>query len=310
MIFKGFTSRYKVKILLVGGAGFIGKRFIRKHAQKNKIIVYATTQDIIKSKNFLNEFNIETEEGVIEENKLSQIIEFHKPDVVIHLAALTGLVKCHNDPQNAFKTNVYGTHNVANSCANLRCKLIFISSREVYGETIDKSTREDDPLLPNNVYGITKMMGENIIQFFNQTQNLDFTILRLTNVFGPEGDQYGAQIIIKKALRDKKIQIFGGSQRLNYVYVDDVVDIIYKAIENKKSSKQIFNVGSTNTITVKEFAETVSNIIGDNIEFEYKPMRETETTNFEPNLTKLQKFFGLPQTSLDEGIKKTIGWYK
>jgi len=295
----------------VGGAGFIGRRFIRKFAKTNEIIVYATNQDVMSAKKVLDLFNVQIEEGFVEDDKLSKVIDKHKPDIVIHLAALTGLVKCHNDPQNAFKINLYGTYNVANSCAKVGCKIIFISSREVYGETLQKSTSEDEPMLPNNVYGITKMIGENIIRFFSEKYGLDYTILRLTNVYGPEGDQYGAQVIIKNAIRDKKIQILGGTQRLNYVYVDDVVEIINQVIQNKKSSKQIFNVGSKDTVTIKEFAQKVIESVGQDVEMEYKPMRETETSNFEPDLTKLEEVIGyVPETSLEEGIKKTMDWYK
>jgi len=299
-----------MKILLVGGAGFIGKRFIRKYAKTNKITVFATKDDILNTKNFLEDNNVESIEGTIEDDYLSEIIKNKNPDIVVHLAALTGLVKCHKDPQNAFKINVYGTYNVVNACSNIGCKLIFISSREVYGETLSKNTSENDILLPNNVYGITKMMGENIIQFFSIKQNLDFTILRLTNVYGPEGDQYGAQVIIKKALAEKKIQILGGTQRLNYVYVDDVVEIIHSCISNPNSLREIFNVGSKDTISIKEFVENVVKVLSENIEIEYKPMRETETSNFEPNLEKLKEKLGFtPSTSLKEGIQKTIDWY-
>ena len=299
-----------MEILLVGGAGFIGKRFIRKYAKTDQITVYATKDDILKAKNFLTDYNVDVIEGTIEEDHISKVIKNKNPDVVVHLAALTGLVKCHDNPQNAFKINVYGTYNVVNACSKIGCKFIFISSREVYGETLDKNTSEDDMLLPNNVYGITKMIGENIIQFFSRKQNLDFTILRLTNVYGPEGDQYGAQVIIKKALAEKKIQILGGTQRLNYVYVDDVVEIIHCCMSNPDSSQEIFNVGSKDTLSIKEFVAKIVKVLDEDIEIEHKPMRETETTNFEPNLSKLEKSFGLPQTSLEDGIKKTIDWYK
>jgi len=299
-----------MKILLVGGAGFIGKRFIRNFAKTDQIIVYAIKEDIEKAKEFLDEHKIETIEGAVEDAKLPEIIKKENPNVVIHLAALTGLVKCHNNPQMAFKINVYGTYNVVNACSDIGCKLIFISSREVYGETLNQTTTEDDVLLPNNVYGITKMMGENIIQFFSRKQNLDFTVLRLTNVYGPEGDQYGAQVIIKKALTEKKIQILGGTQRLNYVFVDDVIDIIHKCITNPKSSKEIFNVGSKDTLSIKEFVNKVVKVLNENIEIEYKPMRETETTNFEPNLSKLSMLEGIPMVSIEDGLRKTIEWYK
>jgi len=299
-----------MKVFLIGGLGFIGKRFIRKFADSHQIIVYATSQDFQNAKNVLDLGNITIEEGLVEELKLGDIIEKHSPDVVVHLAALTGLVKCHKDQENAFKINVFGTHNVVNACLRAQAKMIFISSREVYGETINDSSKEDDPSVPNNVYGLTKKIGEDTVQLAGKKNNLDYTILRLTNVYGPEGDQYGAQVIIKRAISEKIIPILGGTQRLNYVYVDDVVDVINLVFEHEKSSKQIFNVGSKDTVTIEEYAKKVVEIFGTDIKLDYKPMRETETSNFEPNLEKLEKVLGFTaKTSLESGIKNTIKWY-
>lgn len=299
-----------MKIFLIGGFGFIGRRFIRKFSGNYELIVYATKEDILNAERTIDLKDISIEEGFVQEEKLGKIIEKYNPDVVIHLAALTGLVKCHKNPEDAFKINVYGTHNVVSSCARVSAKLIFISSREVYGETGDHSSNEDNPLLPNNVYGITKMIGEHIVKLASQKYNLDYTILRLTNVYGPEGDQYGAQIIINKAIKEKKIPILGGAQRLNYVYVDDVIDVINLVLDHKESSKQIFNVGSKDTLSVEQFVEKVIDVIGTKIEKEYLSMRETETTNFEPDLGKLEKLLNYSsQTSLEIGIEKTIKWY-
>ena len=281
-----------MKVSLVGGLGFIGKRFIRKFSGTHKVIAYATEQDIQNANKVIDLKNVSIEEGFVEDKKLGPIIEKHNPDVVIHLAALTGLVKCHQSPQDAFKVNVYGTYNVVNACLRASAKLIFISSREVYGETLNDSSKEDDILSPNNVYGVTKMIGENLVKFSSQKNDLDYTILRLTNVYGPEGDQYGAEIIIKKAINENKIPLMGGDQRLNYVYVDDVVDVLNLVLSNSKASKETFNVGSDDTITVEEFVNKVSEIMGPEIKIEHLPMRETETSNFEPNLGEIKSVLG------------------
>lgn len=299
-----------MKIFLIGGLGFIGKRFIRKLAVTHELIAYATKEDIQNAQKTIDLKNLSIEEGFVEDEKLGLIIEKHKPDVVIHLAALTGLVKCQKNPELAFKINVFGTYNVVKSCVNSGSKLIFISSREVYGETISEESKEDDPLLPNNTYGITKMVGENLVKMAGQKDGLDYTILRLTNVYGPEGDQYGAQVIIKNAIKDKKIKILGGPQRLNYVYVDDVVDVIDLVLDSKKASKQIFNVGTKDSITIEDLASKIIESIGQEVEKEYLPMRETETTNFKPNIEKMKVLLSYkPKTSLDIGIKNTIKWY-
>ncbi len=299
-----------MRILLVGGLGFIGKRFIRKFSGIHEIIVYAQQDSISKAKETLDMKNILVEEGEVQDGKIVDVIVRHKPDVVIHLAALTGLMKCHDNPEEAFRINVYGTFNVVNACSKTRSKLIFISSREVYGNTINDKSKEDDPLLPNNTYGITKMLGEILIQRESARSNFDYTILRLTNVYGPEGDQYGAQVIIQNAIKLGKIRILGGNQTLNYVYVDDVVDCIDRVLSNNKSSRQIFNVGSEYTLSIEQFVEKVIQTLGTKIDIQYEPMRETETSNFEPSLKKIKELLGFKtSTSLIEGLRNTIEWY-
>ena len=196
----------KVKVFLNGGLGFIGIRFIRKYFQEHEIIVYARKKDrqILDKSDVLK--NITVEYGSVEDSSLGIALEKHKPEVVIHLAALTGLKKCHDNPQLAFETNVYGTYNLLKNCQQ-GTKIIFISSREVYGETLNSKSKETDTTKPNNVYGITKLLAEQLVQLESQKNNLDYTILRLTNVYGPEGDQYGAQVIIKDVLRARKVRI-------------------------------------------------------------------------------------------------------
>jgi UDP-glucose 4-epimerase len=300
-----------MKVLLVGGLGFIGRRFIRKFSKIHEIIVYAQHDSISNAKEILDLKYILVEEGNVEDRKIIDVIEKHKPDVVIHLAALTGLMKCQKSPEEAFMINVYGTFNVVSACSKTHSKLIFISSREVYGNTISEESKEEDPLRPNNIYGITKMLGETLIKQESERKDLDFTILRLTNVYGPEGDQYGAQVIIRDALRSGKIQIMGGNQTLNYVYVDDVVDCINLVLTNKKSSRQVFNVGSKHTLSIEQFVEKVIQIVGTKIETQRRSMRETETSNFKPSLKKAKESLGFEaKISLEEGIKKAIQWYE
>lgn len=308
--YQNFLNK-EVKILLVGGFGFIGRRFITRFSNSHEIIVYATPEAVLRAKEMIDVTNIVIEEGNIEDRKVIDIIVKYKPDIVIHLAALTGLKKCHDNSEAAFRINVYGTFNVVSGCIKSESKIIFISSREVYGETTNNTTKEDDPLVPNNTYGLTKMFGESLVKLAGIKQNLDYTILRLTNVYGPDGDQYGAQVIVRDAITTGEIRIFGGEQKLNYVYVDDVVDSLNMVLNNKQASREVFNVGSKDTITIKDFVTIVSKKIGKEIKLQYLPMRETETCNFEPDLTKIKKNLGFKaKISLEEGIRKTIEWYK
>jgi len=298
-----------MKVLLIGGLGFIGKKFLKKFSNVHDIIVYDRKEILLKIKEKEQLKNIVIEEGSIENQKIFDVLTKHKPNVVIHLAALTGLKKCHENPEKAFKVNVFGTFNVIQACLRSNSKLIFISSREVYGETLKNKSTEDDPLKPNNVYGITKMLGEQLVKTISQIHGLDYTILRLTNVYGPEGDKYGALIIIKDALNKNKISILGGNQRLNYVYIDDVIDLINLVLSDKRSSKQVFNFGSNDTVTISEYVKEVTDLLNEKVEIEIHPMRETETSNFEPDLTKIKNVLNYSaSTSLHKGIEKTIRW--
>jgi len=108
----------------------------------------------------------------------------------------------------------------------------------------------------------------------------------------------------------KKIRILGGTQRLNYVYVDDVVDLINLVLNDKRSSKQVFNVGSEDTITIKEYVKEVVDLLNEKVEIEFHPMRETETSNFVPDVTKIKNILNYSaNTSLRKGIGETIKWY-
>jgi len=214
-----------MKVLLTGGLGFIGKRFIDNFQNSHDLIVF-TTENSIKNFNPTEIPKVIIEKGSVEDDSFQKIMLKHKPEVVIHLAAKSGLKNCEENPDSAFNCNVFGTYNVIKTCAEMNSKLIFISSREVYGETINESTKEDDPLSPNNIYGITKMLAETLIINIGQKYNVDYIILRLTNLFGPGAYERGVNRIIKMAVKDKKIQIYGGEQAVNIVYVDDIVELI------------------------------------------------------------------------------------
>ena len=294
--------------MLVGGFGFIGRRFIKKFYKKYDLVIFAkkTSYQRFIQENSYSDISIEI--GDIT-NEMTDAITSHKPDVILHMASLTGLTNCNMDKKKAFLVNVLGTFNVIMGCIPNKTRLVFISSREVYGETKIGKTKEDSLLLPQNVYGVTKMIAEDMIRFANRRHALPFTILRLTNVYGPEGDNYGAQIIIKNALKGY-VNVFGGTQQLNFVYVDDVVDIIDGILLDSKCINETFNVGSPYSLTINEFVEKVLKQIKKSVKINYKAMRENETDNFLPDLEKLKSTFQLKHfKDIESGIQKTIEWY-
>lgn len=297
-----------MKILLVGGLGFIGQSLIKNLIDSHEIIVF--TKEKQNNSKKINDFSsLIVEYGNIESREIYDVIIKHNPQIVIHLASLSGLKKCDDDPFRAFSTNVFGTYNVVNACMQTKSRLIFFSSREVYGETQNKESKEEDLLIPNNVYGITKMLAETIVTHTAQKNNLDYTILRISNVYGPLGGDGGVNKIIKNAVQEKKIIINGGKQLLNLVYVDDVTDFITLILDNKKSFGNIFNVASIDNVTIQFFAEKVKSMIGDVI-FEYSEQQEIETKYFKPSTEKSKKILGFStKMTLQDGIEKTLKQY-
>lgn len=297
-----------MKILLIGGFGFIGSSFIKKFGRSYDLVILARKESVNREKKLLQSKEFSIEKISVEDNKVADIIKKYTPDVVVHLAAMSGLIKCENNPDDAFRVNVYGTHNVLKGCIESSSKIIFLSSREVYGKTLHDESQEEDPLLPNNIYGITKMIGETLVKYASERYNLDYTILRPTNVYGP-GRDGGLNIMIKTAVRENKIRVNGVNRLLNLIYVEDVADLIHLVINDRYSSKQTFNVGSSNTLSLREFAEKITGLLKKNTKIEYFPEIETES-NFSPSLRKLYSLGYQPKTSLEAGIKKTIEWYE
>ena len=292
-----------MRILLIGGHGFIGSNLIKKFNREFDFVV-------ISSKKGIDTGDIKTEYISVTNKKIVKIIETLNPDIIIHLAALSGLKKCENDPKKAFEVNVTGTKNIVEGCLKTNAKLIFISSREVYGSTINEKSNEDDMLNPDNIYGQTKVNAEKIIQNAAKIFELNYVILRLTNVYGP-GSNSGVNRIIRESLSKEKILVNGGEQILNFIFIEDVVELIYLVILNNKLSKQILNIGSNDTSSLKKFVELLEELLNDPINIQYGEKPSFESLFFCPDIKKQQNILGYDfKYSLKEGIIKTLQYMR
>ena len=297
-----------MRIFVTGGAGFIGTHLCKKLTSLHTVTVYDNFSNSNKE-SFPAMENVTLIVGdILDNSKLFDSMKNH--DVVIHLAAKTDVIDSIHNPDDTFQTNVHGTFNVIKACELNKNKLIFFSSREVYGKTLDVESKENDLLLPTNIYGITKMLGELLVKNSGKNNNLNYIILRLTNVYGPGGNEKGPNKIIKNAVEDKKIEIFGGKQSINFIYIDDVVNLISTIIDKNHISKEIFNLGSKNNLTVNEFSKLVEQCLDFNIIIKHKPKLNVENSIFKPDLKKSEKLLGFTsKTKINDGLKKTINWY-
>ena len=296
----------RLKILITGSSGFIGTSFISKFY--NDFDIISVIRDAKKKKKVQIVKKIKVETTLIEDKKIIKIIKKHKPAIVLHLANFGGVIYCEKLRNDAFKVNVNGVFNVISGCLQTNAKLIFISSREVYGETLKRSSFEEDTPHPNNVLGITKLLGENMIKYASKQFGLDFTIIRASNVYGINGTKLVVDKMINSALQKKKIFVNGGNQRLNLIHVNDLLDVIKLVIQKEKlSSKQILNAGSNDNISIKELAEYIAKTISKDVKIEIKKPIKEETSNFKPSIKKLKKLMGfVPKVQLKKGINEII----
>lgn len=300
-----------MKTILVGGLGFIGKHLITDLTGSNEVLVLTDLEGLKRNRIFVESQRVAIRVGdITDRQKVETIFQDEKPAAVVHLAALTGLTRCDENPFLAFSINVMGTFNVVMGCVQQKSKLVFISSREVYGNSQSERTSEDGNLVPNNTYGLTKLLGERLVLWAASRHGLDYTILRLTNVYGPGGDQYNIQAMIRSAYDRGIIPIMGGGQRMNFVYVKDVAKIIGRCLNEPQTSRQIFNVGSYDDMTVEELVRMLIPHLGISVRTERKPMRSGETLSFRPDSSKIERALSYRPTNLADGLQETVTWYK
>ncbi len=274
-----------MKIILIGGLGFIGKEIIKNFSKQHEIIVITKKNEGIKKEKLKN---IQIEFCSISESMIKNIIKKHIPDIVIDLVVFGGLKKCEENPVDAFTVNVFGMLNIIHGCLETKSKLIFLSSREVYGETQGKESKEEDRINPKNVLGITKMLGENLIKNAAENSELEFTILRITNVYG-ENMKAGIYQMIKNALDNNKIIVNGGNQILNLIHVNDVVFVIKKILLNNIPKNMTYNVGSTSNISLIDLVKIITDTLQIKPEIELRPFPKEEVLKFIPNISKIKK---------------------
>ncbi len=304
-----------MNVLMTGGFGFIGKhviRVIRDLNESHSVTVFSDPQAAQTNANFAKEYDLKVITGDVRSaTGVMEAFASEPPGVAVHLAALTGVEKCHRDPSLAFSVNVYGSYNVIMGSAIAGAKLVFISSREVYGEGVLPRTSEDSPLAPNNLYGVTKELGERMVKWGHLKFGLRYSVLRLTNVYGPEGEQYNIQAMIRSAFQDGEIPLRGGAQLMNLVYVGDVAAAIARCLTDSRTTNETFNIGSDQDLPVREILDELISELQMPVAIRGKPMRKGETLNFHPDLAKMKEYFDdLPKTQLKEGLRKTIAWYK
>lgn len=253
-----------MKILVTGGAGFVGRNLISSLIKEgNSIIVIdnSSSNHNDKLKNFLDSKNLTFYElDCINCNEIKN--EISQCKIVYHFAANPDIRKSQSDPDLDFKNNIQSTYNLLkciSESSNLK-KFIFSSSSVIYGEPTIIPTPEDyGPLKPISVYGATKLSNEGMISAFSYKFNFQSIIFRFANIIGPDSTHGIIFDFINKLRNDQtKLEILGdGNQSKSYLHISDCINGISVALKLAKGTTDIFNLGSNDQITVNEIAKII-----------------------------------------------------
>ena len=305
------------KVLLIGGSGFIGV-YLCKALSGLGIEVTVLSKRIYKIKklNFSGKLKL-IEGGILDYNILEKSIK--GKDCIINLASIVNHYS-NFDPFDDLEVNCKGQLNVleARKKANPKSKYIFIGSRTQFGRVKDLPVKEYDCQRPISLYGIHKQTAENYCHLYKRAFNINSIILRLPQVYGPSLTHSDTHSIInkfiEKALKNEEFKVNGyGNDIKDFVYIDDVIDLIIRALKSD-ICEGTFNVGSGKKIKLIDVAKKIINICASG---RYKAVLfPTNIKNFELgdfyfDIAKVSKQFKWkPKTEMDDGIKKTIEFYR
>ena len=325
------------KIAIIGGAGFIGHTLglalkaqgahveIIDSLQVNNLLWFASgNNDPANRELNLRMINQRLEllrtaginlhpQDARDYHALSRILDQVKPQVIIHLAAVSHAGRSNKDPYSTFDHSLRTLENALDCARSSGVEhFVFLSSSMAYGNFMTPSVDEEHPLNPIGIYGALKLAGEKMVIAYQQVFGLPYTILRPSALYGPRCvSRRVIQIFIEAALRDQPLRIDGdGAERLDFTYIDDLVHGLIQAVARDESRNEIFNITYGNARTISEAVELlrvhfpdlkVQSVVRD----ELMPFRGTLKIDKAVRLLEYA-----PTHPLEVGLPKYVNWYR
>lgn len=318
-----------MKILITGGAGFIGSHLAEGLLELNHevfIIDNLWTGKLANIEKIQNDERLHlVVDTILNESVINELI--FKVDHIYHLAAAVGVKNIMDHPVETLDINVKGTEVVLRLANRFKKKVLIASTSEIYGKHVEHSLSEDDNRVMGSVkrrrwaYACSKTLDEFLALAYHDEKKLPVLIVRLFNTVGPrQTGQYGMVLpnFVQSALMGKPIPVYGdGTQTRSFTHVKDVVDALIKLMAEPKAVGDIFNVGNKRDITINSLARKVKAMTGSASEIEYIPYEKAYGPGFEdmerrcPNITKIEKLIGFkPSYDLESIIRNVIDYFK
>jgi dTDP-glucose 4,6-dehydratase len=308
-----------MKLLITGGAGFIGSNFIL-HMMNSHPEVEIINLDLLTYAGNLNNLH-EIEKNarytfikgdICDPDRVNAILKKHSVDAIVHFAAESHVDRSITKASEFVRTNVLGTQNLL-ECARHHpvTRFIHISTDEVYGSRLKGSFKETDILSPSSPYSASKAGSDLLALSYFSTYQLPVIITRCTNNFGPF--QYPEKLIplfVTNLIANRKVPVYGTGKNIrDWIHVSDhcrAVDFLLK----RGSVGEIYNIGGGNEKTNIEITEKILKLLKkDESSIEYVPDRPGHDFRYSLDCTKLRKMGWKPHYSFEEGLKDTVEWY-
>jgi len=303
-----------MKVLVTGGAGFIGSHIVDRLVQEGHEVVVVDNLSTGKKKN-LNRAARFYKMDILSP-KIEKIFKKEKPDLISHHAAQMDVRRSVADPIFDAQVNILGFLNVLeNAVRHGSKKVIFASSGgAAYGEQQVFPAPETHPLHPVSPYGISKLSGEHYLYYYQRVAGLSYVALRYANVYGPRQDPFGEAGVVaifsqKTLLNDQPIINGNGKQTRDYVFVEDVVEAHMSVLED--GIQGIFNVGTGKETSVNQLFRHLVEITGAKIKEVYGPEKRGEQIRSVLDYAKLKKATDWePKVQLQDGLKATVDYFR
>jgi UDP-glucose 4-epimerase len=306
------------KILVVGGAGFIGSHIVDQLLAENLSEIRVFDNFVRGTRKNLGDALMSRQKVRTIDGSIADVEKLRAAmtgaDYVFHLAALW-LGECVNEPRSAIDVNVVGTYNVIEACRDLGVKrCVYSSSASVYGNALTVPMTEEHPFNNRTMYGATKIAGEQFFRAFNDMHKLNYAGMRYMNVYGPRMDYKGTYVsVIMKVLdcidQGKPPVIHGdGSQSYDFIHVTDVARANILALKSQ-ASDEFFNVGAGTKTTINELVQMLLEIKGSKLKPEYRPQEHIFVTHRLGSTEKAERLLGFKATvPLTEGLRSVVAW--
>lgn len=328
------SDKISLRILVTGGAGFIGSNLCEKLlAMGHRIFVIDNFNDyyspVVKRDNineiykFMQGLGINKEsflvfEGDIRDRGFITEVFQNKFDMVIHLAAMAGVRPSIQNPELYYEVNVNGTLNLLEHCrGNNINKFVFASSSSVYGNNKSLPFRETDNVdYPISPYAATKKAGELLCYSYHHLYNISIACLRFFTVFGPrQRPDLAIHKFVELISKGRDIPFYGdGSSKRDYTFITDIVDGIVRSMEwlDKDEVKyEIFNLGEYNTISLARMVETIEKELGKSAKLTRLASQPGDVDITYADISKAKKLLGYnPTTEFEYGVREFIKWYR